>query len=90
MEENKRMKKISLFPEYCWNCTINKEAAPKHWGWEPFKKLLDEGLTEEEALDKLGYARFCCRRHYLGFVPQLEEYINMTIEASYHKSEEAE
>jgi DNA-directed RNA polymerases I, II, and III subunit RPABC5 len=61
-----------IIPIRCYTCgkvTGNK--------WEPYLKLLADGLTPVEALDKLGLKRYCCRRIILtnvDFVEQLLVY----------------
>jgi DNA-directed RNA polymerase I, II, and III subunit RPABC5 len=54
-----------IIPIRCFTC--NKLIGDK---WETKDKngyvdLLKKGLTEKEALDKLGLQRFCCRRMLL-------------------------
>ena len=49
-----------IIPIRCFTC--NKLIGAS---WEPYTKLLKEGHTEKEALDKLGLRRMCCRRMIL-------------------------
>ncbi len=52
-----------IIPIRCFTC--NKVIADK---WEAYKNLIKSGLTEAEALDKLGFNRYCCRRMLLTHV----------------------
>lgn len=48
---------MSILPVRCYSCgkvTGNK--------WEPYQKLLSEGVSIKDALDQLGLTRMCCRR----------------------------
>lgn len=48
---------LMTIPVRCYSCgkvTGNK--------WEPYQKLLSEGVSIKDALDKLGLTRMCCRR----------------------------
>ena len=45
-----------IIPIRCYTCgkvTGNK--------WEPYRKMLTEGVSEEKTLDSLGLIRTCCR-----------------------------
>nr|QBK86616.1 MAG: RNA polymerases N/ 8 kDa subunit [Marseillevirus LCMAC102] len=59
---------MSFFPVRCFTCG-------KIVKWSPFEKLVESGVSEDETLDKLGYRRMCCRRMFLGHVPELEKAI---------------
>ena len=50
------MATISLVPLSCFECNKRLELYERH-----FRSLLREGYTVEEALDKLGLVRPCCR-----------------------------
>ena len=55
-----------IIPIRCFSCgkvTGNK--------WETYKKLLSEGISSNDALDKLGLKRYCCRRILLTHVDLL-------------------
>lgn len=52
----------------CYSCgkiTGNK--------WEPYKKMLSEGISSNDALDKLKLKRYCCRRIILTYVNLINE-----------------
>ena len=52
-----------IIPIRCFTC--GKVCADK---WESYIELLKKGSTEAEALDKLGFKRYCCRRMILTHV----------------------
>lgn len=52
-----------IIPIRCFTC--NKLIANLH---EEYKQLLLDGLSQKEALDKVGMKRMCCRRMFLGHV----------------------
>lgn len=52
-----------LIPIRCFTCA--KLIADK---WEKYQDFIKNGLTEAEALDKVGLKRYCCRRMFLGHV----------------------
>ena len=52
-----------MIPIRCFTC--NKVIADK---WEAYLELIKNGLSEAEALDKLGLKRYCCRRMVLTHV----------------------
>lgn len=52
-----------IIPIRCFTC--NKLIADK---WESYQNLIKNGLKEAEALDKLGFKRYCCRRMLLSHV----------------------
>jgi DNA-directed RNA polymerase I, II, and III subunit RPABC5 len=57
-----------LIPVRCFTCgkvTGNK--------WVPYQKLLEEGYTENDVLDKLGLKRYCCRRILLTHVDLIDK-----------------
>ena len=43
--------------------------------YEKYKELLEEGLPPDEALDKLGLERYCCRRMIIAHVELIDEVI---------------
>ncbi len=55
-----------IFPVRCFSC-----GKPIGHLWEKYKKLLEQGLTPKEALDKLGIKRYCCRQIFLTHVDLL-------------------
>lgn len=63
-----------IIPIRCFTCgkvTGNK--------WEPYQKMLNEGISEKVALDKLGLKRYCCRRillTHVDIIDKLLEYRN--------------
>lgn len=52
-----------LLPIRCFSC--GKIVGNK---WEPYKKLLEDGFTEKDALDKLDLKNICCRIMILTYV----------------------
>lgn len=52
-----------IIPVRCFSC--GKVIGSK---WEPYLKLLEDGFTEKESMDKLGLKRYCCRRMILTHV----------------------
>jgi DNA-directed RNA polymerase I, II, and III subunit RPABC5 len=57
-----------LIPVRCFTC--GKVTGTK---WIPYQKLLEEGYTENDALDKLGLKRYCCRRILLTHVDLIDK-----------------
>jgi len=56
----------SLFPPRCFTCG-------KVIRWQPYADRLEAGKTPDASLDEMGMRRMCCRRMFLGHVPELEE-----------------
>ena len=52
-----------IIPVRCFTC-----AALIADKWEPYLALVKSGLTEAQALDQLGFKRYCCRRMILAHV----------------------
>ncbi|KAK5663515.1 hypothetical protein OQA88_3945 [Cercophora sp. LCS_1] len=47
--------------------------------WEKFVKIVDEdGLSEGDAMDKLGCKRYCCRRMVMTHVDLIEKLLKYT------------
>jgi DNA-directed RNA polymerase I, II, and III subunit RPABC5 len=65
---------MSLIPIRCYTC--NKVIANK---WEPYVEKLAEGLTENEALEKLGIKRYCCKRMIISHVDMIESLLNYSV-----------
>ncbi len=61
---------MSLFPPRCFSCG-------KVIVWEKYDDLVKAGKSSDDALDQLKMRRMCCRRMFLGYVPELEECIAM-------------
>ncbi|GMM53241.1 DNA-directed RNA polymerase core subunit [Starmerella bacillaris] len=60
-----------IIPVRCFSC--GKVVGDK---WEPYLKLLqDEGISEGDALDKLGLKRYCCRRMVLTHVDLIQKFL---------------
>lgn len=55
-------------PPSCFTCG-------KRIRWKQYETLLNEGKTQDDALDILRFHRACCRRMFLGHVSELEETI---------------
>ncbi|KAF8474195.1 8 kDa subunit-domain-containing protein [Kalaharituber pfeilii] len=43
--------------------------------WERYLKLLEEGMTDGDAMDKLGCKRYCCRRMIMTHVDLIEKFL---------------
>lgn len=43
--------------------------------WETYLQYLDEGMSEGDALDRLGLKRYCCRRMVLTHVDLIEKFL---------------
>jgi len=56
-----------IIPVRCFSC-----GKPIGHLWFRYKKLLEEGKTQKEALDELGLERICCRQIFLTHVDQIE------------------
>jgi DNA-directed RNA polymerase I, II, and III subunit RPABC5 len=64
-----------IIPVRCFTCgkvTGNK--------WGPYQRLLADGVSESDALDKLGLKRYCCRRILLTHVDLIEKMLQYKIE----------
>lgn len=62
-----------IIPVRCFTCgkvTGNK--------WEKFKEYVKNGMSKEEALDKLGLLRFCCRTILLTHVETIDKLLKYT------------
>ncbi|KAK0617999.1 DNA-directed RNA polymerases n subunit superfamily [Bombardia bombarda] len=46
--------------------------------WEKYVKLLDDGLTDGDALDQIGCKRYCCRRMVMTHVDLIEKLLKYT------------
>jgi len=56
-----------IIPVRCFSC-----GKPIGHLWERYKKMLEEGISSKEALDKLGLKRMCCRQIFLTHSDQVE------------------
>ena len=56
-----------LIPVRCFTC--GRVIGNK---WNDYVKLVQEGMTPEQALDALGFKRFCCRRMLLSHVDLID------------------
>ncbi len=56
-----------IIPVRCFSCgsVIGSK-------WEDYQKLLAEGKSTKEALDKLGVERFCCRSALMTHVNSID------------------
>lgn len=65
-----------IIPVRCFSC--NTVVGNK---WEPYKKLLDEGVSSGDALTRLGLRRYCCRRmisQHVDLIDDVIKYSNYT------------
>lgn len=60
-----------IIPVRCFTC--NKITGNK---WEPYQKLLEDGVSANDALDQLGLRRYCCRRILLTHVDLIDKMLN--------------
>ena len=59
-----------IIPIRCFTCgkiTGNK--------WDSYQKMLAEGISASDALDKLGLKRYCCRRIILTHVDLIDKFL---------------
>jgi len=56
-----------IIPIRCFSC--GKPIGSK---WEKYQKLLEEGKTKKEALDKVGLKRFCCRGAVMSHIESID------------------
>ncbi|KAF3083730.1 DNA-directed RNA polymerase II subunit L [Orbilia oligospora] len=45
--------------------------------WEPYMRLLEEGVNEGDAMDQLGCKRYCCRRMIMTHVDLIEKLLRL-------------
>tara|TARA_B100001250_G_C19718608_1_gene752739 strand:- start:56 stop:256 length:201 start_codon:yes stop_codon:yes gene_type:complete len=57
-----------IIPIRCFSCG----AVVAH-KWEEFKELTEGGAEISDALDQVGFTRYCCRRMYVGHLDLIEE-----------------
>ena len=50
-----------IIPIRCFSC-----GKPIAHLYQEYKKLVEEGMSQKDALDKLGAKRYCCRAQMLG------------------------
>ena len=63
-----------IIPVRCFTCgkvTGNK--------WTQYLNHLQDGISEKEALDKLGLQRYCCRRMLLGHVNVIDQLLKYSL-----------
>lgn len=58
-----------MIPMRCYSC-----GKPISHMWEEYEKMIKD-MSPQEALDKLGLRRYCCRAIFLGNIDE-EEIIN--------------
>jgi DNA-directed RNA polymerase I, II, and III subunit RPABC5 len=59
-----------IVPVRCFSC--GKVVGDK---WEAYLALLEEDVTEGQALDRLKLKRYCCRRMILTHVDLIEKFL---------------
>ena len=57
-----------IIPVRCFSCGV--VVAHK---WEEFNELIASGTEVSDALDKIGFSRYCCRRMYVGHLDLIHE-----------------
>ena len=57
-----------IIPVRCFSC--GKVIANK---WEKYKQLLTEEKTKKEALDIIGFKRYCCRSIFMCHVELIDD-----------------
>ncbi|KAK8194176.1 DNA-directed RNA polymerase II subunit L [Zalaria obscura] len=57
-----------IIPIRCFSC--GKVIADL---WERYLKLLDDGMSDGDAMDALGLSRYCCRRMLMTHVDLIEK-----------------
>jgi DNA-directed RNA polymerase I, II, and III subunit RPABC5 len=62
-----------IIPVRCFTC--NKVIGHK---WKEYQNMLGEGITPGEALDQIGFKRYCCRRVMLGHVDMIDKLLLYT------------
>ncbi len=50
-----------IIPIRCFSC-----GKPIAHLYQEYKKLVEEGMSQKDALDELGVKRYCCRAQMLG------------------------
>lgn len=60
-----------MFPIRCYTC--NAVVADRH---EAYERILHDGGAVLDAFQRLGIARMCCRRMFLGYVNITNDLIN--------------
>lgn len=58
----------NLIPIRCYSC--GKVTGDK---WENYQKMLSEGVSIKDALDKLGLKRYCCRRILMTHIDNFDD-----------------
>ena len=57
-----------IIPVRCFSCG----AVIAH-KWEEFNEKVEAGIEVSDALDQVGFSRYCCRRMYIGHLDLIEE-----------------
>ena len=57
-----------IIPIRCYSC--NKVIANK---WDTYVKDINNGIPAKEALDKIGFRRYCCRRIFLSHTDLIDK-----------------
>ena len=64
-------KNLIIIPIRCFSC--GKLIADKY---EPYIKMMEEGIDINEIWEKLGITRFCCKRMFVSHVNIVDELLN--------------
>lgn len=56
-----------IIPVRCFSCGRVVGSA-----WEEYQKMLEEGKSVKDALDALGFERFCCRTTIMSNVENID------------------
>ncbi|KAI0405795.1 8 kDa subunit-domain-containing protein [Xylaria palmicola] len=72
IHKERRLNKM-IIPIRCFSC--GKVTGDL---WERYLKLIDEGITDGDAMDQLGLKRYCCRRMIMTHVDLIEKLLKYT------------
>ncbi|GJD02944.1 DNA-directed RNA polymerases n 8 kda subunit superfamily [Colletotrichum higginsianum] len=69
-----------IIPVRCFSCGKVSLRSISVTGdlWERYLKLIDDGITDGDAMDQLGLKRYCCRRMVMTHVDLIEKLLKYT------------